>query len=166
MPRATSPALTVVIGRSALQGGDDRRGLRVAGGLDALHDAVGGDDVLEEGGVSLLERLVEAVDDLVGCLRHDRGSLLGWGWGLTLSRFGGHRVPRSRVKVSRCSVRRDHRTDLIGCGLSAVGRRDMTRGSWPWYRSRPTIPSREWRRLAGGRTVRHGHRDDRPGSGP
>src|SRR3990170_4127159 len=156
-PRATSLALTVVIGRSAVQGGDNRRGLRVAGGLDdlavddphdvhatdrvvragtpyvapaderpllagvdvldlevaggvvderlpraersvialvagavggwldALHHAVGGDNVHEEGGVPFLERPVEAVDDLVGCLRHvsglhHHGFLLGWGW--------------------------------------------------------------------------------------
>src|SRR5262245_9589986 len=131
-PRAISLALTVVIGRSALQGGDNRRGLGVAGGLDdlavdhphdvnatdrvvgagtpdvapaderplvagmdvldlevagrvgdeglpraerrviafvagavgrrldTLHDAVGGNDVLEEGGVPLPERPVEA----------------------------------------------------------------------------------------------------------
>ena len=88
----------------------------VGGRLDALHDAVGGDDVLEEGGVPLLERPVEAVDDLVGRLGHDRGAVLGGGWGLTLSRFRGHGVPRRRVKVSRRSVGRDHRTDLIGCG--------------------------------------------------
>src|SRR5262245_3519248 len=48
----------------------------VGGWLDALHDAVGGDDVLEQGGVPLLERLVEAVDALVGCPRHDRGPFL------------------------------------------------------------------------------------------
>src|SRR5262245_4074049 len=107
--------------------------------LDALHDAVGRDDVLEEGGVPLLERPVEAVDDLVGCRRHDCVPVMVRGWGLTWSRLVDTASPKA-VKVSRRSVGRDHRSALIGCGRSAIGRRDMTWGPWPWPRSRSTIP--------------------------
>src|SRR5512132_4599289 len=55
LPRAERSVIALVAGA-------------VGGWLDALHDAVGGDNVLEEGSVPLLERPVEAVDDLVGCL--------------------------------------------------------------------------------------------------
>src|ERR1700759_5273622 len=65
----------------------------VGGWLDALHEAVGGDNVLEEGGVPLLERPVEAVDDLVGRRSHVTS--------------GPHAVPflldRGRVLISPAS---------------------------------------------------------------
>src|SRR5262245_53446135 len=51
--------------------------------LAALHDAVGGDEVLAEGGGPLLERPVEAVDDLVGRHRHDRAPVMVRRWGLS-----------------------------------------------------------------------------------
>src|SRR6185312_15345973 len=113
LPRAERSVIALVAGA-------------VGGWLDALHDAVGGDDVLEDGGVPLLERPVEAVDDLVGRRSHVTSgphAVPSWlGSGSGLARVRGHGVPRRRVKVSRRSVRPDHRPDLIGCGPSAIVR--------------------------------------------
>src|SRR5512132_3400253 len=57
LPRAARSVIALVAGAAG-------------GWLDALHGAVGGDDVVEEGGVPLLERPVEAADDPVGCRSH------------------------------------------------------------------------------------------------
>src|SRR5689334_11284071 len=73
LPRAERSVIALVAGA-------------VGGWLDALHDAAGSDNVLEEGGVPLLERPVEAsmtssvvvVMSPVGLMRF----LLDWGRGL------------------------------------------------------------------------------------
>jgi len=62
-----------------------------------------------------------------------------------LPRLRGHGAPRRRIKVSRRSVRQDHRTDLIGCG----GRRHLLASrsetqppNQPEQRTPPAAPRR------------------------